>query len=145
MNSMTGNQIASGDVQRAVKVLAVTCVLAAVGLLGACGTDDGDTVGSSPSDAAAAESDYQPELMEACEPGAREWDGVPIAAFEDPADDDLVVCWADGLVPKSPPPGADGGEPSRPFDRVVFTATMDGDVRDMKQAGYRDELPVSSP
>lgn len=122
-------------------------VLGVVGLLGACGSEDGDTVGNSPSDAnaPAAEGDYPPELMEACEPGAREWDGVPIAAFEDPADDELVECWAGGLVPKSPPPGADDGEPPRSFDRVVFTATMDGDVRDMKQAGYRDELPVSAP
>lgn len=68
--------------------------------------------------------------MEACEAGAREWDGLPIAAFEDPSNDQLVICWADGLVPKSPPPGPDGETPL-PFDRVVFTATMDGAVVEM--------------
>lgn len=109
---------------------------------------NGDTASHSPSDAAggvrAAESDYPPELMEACEPGAREWDGVPIAAFQDPANDELVVCWADGHIPKSPPPGANG-EPQASFDRVVFTATMDGDVAEMKRAGYREDMPVASP
>lgn len=149
MDSMAGNQVARGNVQPVVKVVAVICMLCVVGLLGACGADDGDIVSSSPSDAAgdapaADPSDDRPALMEACEPGARGWDGTPIAAFEDPANDGLVVCWADGHIPKSPPPGVDGAPPT-PFDRVVFTATMDGEVVEMKQAGYRDRLPISAP
>jgi len=82
--------------------------------------------------------------MDACALGAGAWDGVPVAAFTDPLDDELVVCWADGHTPKSPPTAAEWETPA-PFDRVVFTAAMGGEVVEMMRAGYRDDMPVESP
>lgn len=86
---------------------------------------------------------YARELLQACEPGARAYEGVPIAAFNHPSEDGLVVCWADGRVAKSPPPVHGSVPPD--FDRLVFTATMDGDSVELLQAGYRNLLTVSPP
>lgn len=87
---------------------------------------------------------YPIELMEACEPGAREWDGQPIAAFEAPDNAELVVCWVDGHVPRSSPLDADG-QARASFDRVVFTAARDGEVVEVEMAGYRQDMPVTPP
>jgi hypothetical protein len=82
--------------------------------------------------------------MTSCTSCAAEYDGVPIAAFEDPTDANHVICWADGRVAKSPPPVV-GGSPLRAYDRVVFVARRDGTFLRLVQAGYRDSLPVQAP
>jgi prepilin-type processing-associated H-X9-DG protein len=59
-----------------------------------------------------------PALLAACDVGAKEYSGLPIAAFKDPSDAGLVICWADGHVSKSPPPAPDGAV-LPDFNRVV--------------------------
>jgi hypothetical protein len=85
-----------------------------------------------------------PALLAACDAGAREYSGVPIAAFKDPADAGLVICWADGHVSKSPPPGPNGTVP-RDFNRLVFKTTLDGKHLVLTEAGYRGSMPVKPP
>ena len=85
-----------------------------------------------------------PSLVPACEPGAREYDGVVIAAFADPSVDERVVCWADGSVAKSPPPNA-SGEVQPPYDRLVFTVMSDGTTFRFLRAGYRTTMKVEEP
>jgi outer membrane protein assembly factor BamB len=81
-------------------------------------------------------------LLSACEEGARAYSGVAIAAFKDPSSEGDVICWADGEVPKSPPPGAVRTDP---FDRLVFIARADGTFVRLVQAGYRDQMKVTPP
>jgi hypothetical protein len=85
-----------------------------------------------------------PALLAACDAGAKEYSGVPIAAFKDPSDAGLVICWADGHVGKSPPPGRDGTVPPD-FNRLVFKTTLDGKHFVLAEAGYRSSLPVKAP
>ena len=83
-------------------------------------------------------------LLTACTAGARAYDGVAIAAFKDPSSLGQVICWADGHVAKSPPPLPDHSQP-KDYDRVVFTATLDGRNVVLVEAGYRTSLPVQAP
>jgi hypothetical protein len=83
-------------------------------------------------------------LLAACTAGARAYDGVVIAAFKDPSSRGQVICWADGHVAKSPPPLPGHSQP-KDYDRVVFTATLDGKNRVLVEAGYRTSLPVQAP
>jgi hypothetical protein len=83
-------------------------------------------------------------LLAACTAGARAYDGVAIAAFNDPSSPGQVICWADGHVAKSPPPLPGDSQPLD-YDRVVFTATLDGKNVVLVEAGYRTSLPVQAP
>jgi hypothetical protein len=114
-------------------------------LLIACGSD-GSIAGAPSTDAPAlsAASDYPPRLVRACEAGARVWDGEVIAAVEDPEIEDGVICWADGFIPKAPPLGPNG-EVAPPFDRVRFSAALDGSDVVLLSAGYRDQMAPPSP
>jgi len=86
----------------------------------------------------------QAALTQACARAGQASEAVPIAAFVDPTDARRIICWADGHVFKSPPPGPDGS--TRPdFDRLVYTATKDGFFLDLLEAGYRDQMTVSPP
>ena len=54
----------------------------------------------------------------------------------------LALCWYDGVVAKSPPPGGDG--PVQPHDRfavVVFS----GERVELLVSGYRDRLTPTGP
>lgn len=83
-------------------------------------------------------------ILASCEAGARDYGGVPIAAFRDPSNAGKVICWADGHVAKSPPPSPDGSVPLS-YDRLVFRTTDDGKGVVLIEAGYRSSLPVQSP
>ncbi len=126
--------------------LLLVVLLAAGGVLGACNSRDAQDRSSSEGVDATSSTrpEYAPELIGACESGAHAYDGVPIAAFEDPSTEGVVTCWADGRVAKSPPPNPDGSTPPS-FDRLVFTARMDGAFIALLRAGYRDQMPVTPP
>ena len=85
-----------------------------------------------------------PQLLAVCSTGARDYDGVVIAAFKDPNQPGEVLCWDDGHVGKSPPPGP-GRPPPRAFDRLVLRTTLDGKNSLLIEAGYRNALRVTSP
>jgi hypothetical protein len=85
-----------------------------------------------------------PQLFAACNTGARAYSGVAIAAFKDPSDAGTVICWVDGHVSKSPPPGP-GGRVPPDFNRLVFKTTLDGKHFVLTEAGYRSSMPVKAP
>ncbi|MDP9336341.1 MAG: hypothetical protein M3Q30_23920 [Actinomycetota bacterium] len=85
-----------------------------------------------------------PALLAACDAGAKEYSGVPIAAFTDVSEPGEVICWADGHVAKSPPPGPNGSVPPD-FNRLVFKSTLDGKHVLLIEAGYRNSMKVTPP
>lgn len=57
--------------------------------------------------------------------------------------DHATLCFLDGELAKAPPPSADSGEPTRPFDRSIVAVA---DTRQsLIQAGYHESLPIREP
>ena len=126
------------------------CALAGGLLITACSSSAGKstTPTSRPAtpttSAARTVAEGSPQLLAACNTGARAYSGAPIAAFKDPSDAGIVICWADGHVSKSPPPGPGGSVPPD-FNRLVFKTTLDGKHFVLTEAGYRSSMPVKAP
>jgi hypothetical protein len=87
---------------------------------------------------------HEDARLAVCAEGARDYGGVPIAVFNDPSDPREVICWADGHVAKSPPPGP-GGVIRPEYNRLVFKVTLDGKNLVLIAAGYRSAMPVKVP
>jgi hypothetical protein len=120
----------------------------AVAALAACGGADSSIASqdsSTTSQTSQPAPHLTPGLAAACAPGAELYSATVIAAYEHPTDDTIVVCWADGLVAKSPPPQPGSEESPRPFDRLAYTAHTDGSYVETIQAGYRDRMIPQPP
>ena len=132
-----------------------TAVLLVVAAAGCTSGNEPSAIGDSSSvvtslpvsitaNASSTTANYLDDLMQACRRAGSDYQAVPIAAFVDPSNNSNVLCWADGHVAKSPPPGPGGSAPPD-FDRLAFTATTDGTFVRFLAAGYRDRFDVVPP